>query len=323
MLEYMLLSNSGVFTIINITDPSSPSPVSVLNSTVNSLFTIYDAAYTVIDGSTYALAVSYLHDHVLIINVSNPSLPSLVTYIPDGADYTTLDGPYSIATVKINSSTFALVTAFYDHGVQIIDITDPSDPIPASAITDGNNGYTELAYAYDITTVTIDSSTYALVASIYDRGVQIIDITDPYNPIAASALSDNVDNYTALDSPRSIATVKIDSSTYALVASLSDSGVVQIIDITDPYNPIAASAISDGDDYTELRGAMSITTVKIGSSIFALVASFYDSGVQIIDIIDPYNPIPVYAVSDGVDGYTELGNAHSITAVTIGTSTFA
>ena len=46
------------------------------------------------------------------------------------------------------------------------------------------------------------------------------------------------------------------------------------------------------------------------------------SGVQIIDIIDPYNPIPVYAVSEGVDGYTELTNAHSITAVTIGTSTF-
>ena len=316
-------ANSGVFTIINITDPSSPSLVSVLNSTVNSLFTIYDATYTVIDGSTYALAVSYLHDHVLIINVTNPSLPSLVTYITDGADYTTLDGPYSIATVKIDSSTFALVTAFFDHGVQIIDITDPSDPIPASAITDGNNGYTELGYAYDITTVTINSSTYALVASIYDRGVQIIDITDPYNPIAASALSDNVDNYTALGSPRSIAIVKIDSSTFALVASLSDSGVVQIIDITDPYNPIAASAISDGDDYTELRGAMSITTVKIGSSIFALVASFYDDGVQIIDIIDPYNPLPVYAVSEGVDGYTELTDAHSITAVTIGTSTYA
>ena len=162
------------------------------------------------------------------------------------------------------------------------------------------------------------------MASIYDSdiGVQIIDITDPYNPIAASALSDNVNNYTELDGPRSIAIVKIDSSTYALVASLSDSGV-QIIDITDPYNPIAASAISDGDDYTELSGAISITTVKIGSSIFALVASFFDSGVQIIDIIDPYNPIPVYAVSDGVDGYTELSNVHSITTVTIGTSTYA
>ena len=312
-------SNFGSFTIVNITDPSSPSQVSVLNSTVNSLFTIYDGTYTVIDGSTYALAVSHFHDHVLIINVSNPSAPSLVTYIPDGADYTTLDGPFDIATVKINSSTFALVTAFFDHGVQIIDITDPSNPIAASAITDGNDGYTELDSAYDITTVTINSSTYALVASIYDDGVQIIDITDPYNPIAASALSDNVNN-AKLDGPHSITTVTIDSSTYALVASFTDNGV-QIIDITDPYNPIAASALTD-DDSTKLRGAVYITTVTLGSSTFALVASFHDDGVQIIDIIDPYNPIPAYTVSNGADGYTELNGPRSITAVTIGTSTF-
>ena len=58
-------SNFGSFTIVNITDPSSPSQVSVLNSTVNSLFTIYDGTYTVIDGSTYSLAVSYFHDRVV------------------------------------------------------------------------------------------------------------------------------------------------------------------------------------------------------------------------------------------------------------------
>ena len=60
----------------------------------------------------------------------------------------------------------------------------------------------------------------------------------------------------------------------------------------------------------------------LGSSTFALVASFHDDGVQIIDIIDPYNPIPTYTVSNGADGYTELNGPRSITAVTIGTSTF-
>ena len=79
------------------------------------------------------------------------------------------------------------------------------------------------------------------MASIYDDGVQIIDITDPYNPIAASALSDNVNN-AKLDGPHSITTVTIDSSTYALVASFTDSAM--IIDITDPYNPIPASSLT-------------------------------------------------------------------------------
>ena len=317
--------NSNYFTIINITDPSSPSQVSVLDPTVNSLYTITDAAYTVIDGSTYALAISHFHDRVLIINVSNPSLPSLVTYIPDGADYTTLDGPYSIVTVKIDSSTFALATAFYDHGVQIIDITDPSNPIPASAITDGEDGYTKLRYTYDITTVTINSSTYALVTSFLDHGVQIIDITDPYNPIAASAITNGTDNYTRLGYPYDITAVTINSSTFALVAtfSASDNGI-QIIDITDPYNPIAASAITNGEDgYPNLGGLSGITAVTIGTSIFALVAASNDSTVQIIDITDPYNPTPEFAITNDKDGYAALFGASSITTVTTDSSTFA
>ena len=56
------------FTIVNITDPSSPSQVSVLDPTVNSLFTMTDAAYTVMDGSTYAISISEYDDRVLIIN---------------------------------------------------------------------------------------------------------------------------------------------------------------------------------------------------------------------------------------------------------------
>ena len=50
------VASSDSFTIVNITDPSSPSQVSVLDPTVNNLFTMTDAAYTVIDGSTYAIS---------------------------------------------------------------------------------------------------------------------------------------------------------------------------------------------------------------------------------------------------------------------------
>ena len=121
--------------------------------------------------------------------------------------------PTSIATVTIGSSTYALVTsgstdssdkiAFLpspesdiktrDDGVQIIDITNPNSPTPVSSITDGVDGYTELRGASSITTTTIGSSTYALVASEDDSGVQIIDITDPTDPIALSAATDGQD----------------------------------------------------------------------------------------------------------------------------------
>ena len=53
----------------------------------------------------------------------------------------------------------------------------------------------------------------------------------------------------------------------------TDDGV-QIIDITDPYNPIAASAVFDGiDGYDELDGADDIAITTFNNVIFAVVAS--------------------------------------------------
>ena len=66
----------------------------------------------------------------------------------------------------MDSSTYAFVTSPYNHvfeasGVQIIDITNPYAPTPVSTIVDNAGGYTELDGANFITTITIDSSTYA------------------------------------------------------------------------------------------------------------------------------------------------------------------
>ena len=59
--------------------------------------------------------------------------------------------------------------------MQIIDITDPYNPIPLSTITDNEGGYTALNHAYHITTVTIDSSTYALVTPL-GGGTDVVQI---------------------------------------------------------------------------------------------------------------------------------------------------
>ena len=181
------------------------------------------------------------------------------------------------------------MAAINDDGVQIINITTPSSPIAASAVTDDSD-YPVLDGASSITTATIGSSTYALVASSVDSGVQIIDITDPYSPTPGSNVVDG-SNYPELSFARSITTATIGSSTYALVASEGDHGV-QIIDITNPSSPTPASAVSDDSNYPELRGAYSITTTTIDSSTYALVASSTDDGVQIIDITNPYQSTP-------------------------------
>ena len=319
-----LSSDSGLF-IINITDINSPSLVStVFNGSLSgdtSSFVVPHTTFVSIDGSTYALSAH--SSGVLITNVNNPASPSFVAYVTDGQDgFTRLNSVQSIATTTIGSSTYALAASYFDHGVQIIDITNPYAPTPVSAVTNGQDNFTTLAFALSIATTTIGSSTYALVASSGNNGVQIIDITTPSSPTPASAITDG-SNYTELSGAQSVTTTTIGSSTYALVAASVDNGV-QIINITTPSSPTPASAITDGQgNFTTLSGAQSITTTTIGSSTYALVAAKGDSGVQIINITNPYAPTSASSIIDNSDGFTELEDVSSITTITIGSSIYA
>ena len=227
-------------------------------------------------------------------------------------DFTELNGVFSITTITIDSSTYALVAAINDNGVQIINITTPSNPIAASAVTDGEN-YPELQGPVSITTTTIGSSTYALVASNADHGVQIIDVTNPYQPSPTSILQDG-SNSLELRHPRSITTTTIGSSTYALVTSQIDD-TVSIVNITTPSTPTKASAVSDGSKYKNLDTPFSVITTHIGSSTYALVAAKGDDGVQVIDITNPYAPDDASSPTDGSNGFTKLEDPVSITTI--------
>ena len=108
--------------------------------------------------------------------------------------------------------------------------------------------------------------------------------------------------------------------------------------INDAYaaidNPTATSSFDDGDSdgsggtFDELDGAWSITTVVIGSNTYALVTSYADDGVQIIDITTPGSPTATASFDDGgSDGsggtFDELDYAYGITTVVIGSNTYA
>ena len=301
---YALSTYDNSMLITNVTNPASPSYVAHVVDGQNSFTALYGArsiATTTIGSSTYALVAASVDNGVQIIDITDPSNPVAVSAVSDGqGNFTELSFASSIATTTIGSSTYALVAASTDDGVQIINITTPSNPIAAKSITDGQGGFTTLDNVRHITTATIGSSTYALVASFDDDGVQIIDITDPYTPIAASNVTDGSGGYDELDGAISITIITIDSSTYALVASNSDHGV-QIIDITNPYQPTPVSSISDDvGGYTELAGVNFITTTTIGSLPYAITTSSSDAGVQFINLnylltFESSNSNPAYA----------------------------
>ena len=326
--HYALVSSwedAGV-QIINITDPASPTAVAhVVDGPVYpELLGPFSIATTQIDDSHYALVAARRDHGVQIIDITNPARPTAAAHVIDGSTYPELRAPYSITTTQIGSSHYALVAAGGDSGVQIINITNPTRPSPVADITDDAT-YPELRGAVSITTTTIGSHHYALVAALTDDGVQIINITNPARPSPVADITDSTaadpTDYHVLDGAFSITTTQIGSSHYALVAAANNDGV-QIINITNPASPSAVAGITNGTDYPVLGGAFSITTTQIGSSHYALVAAYDGDGVQIINITDPASPTPVAGITDGAQ-FQSLKDAHNVAVAQIGGTHYA
>ena len=53
--------------------------------------------------------------------------------------------------------------------------------------TDGGGGFDELDGAHGVATFAVNTSTFAIVASVNDYGVQLIDVSDPSAPVAVGA----------------------------------------------------------------------------------------------------------------------------------------
>ncbi|WP_198412987.1 hypothetical protein, partial [Synechococcus sp. UW140] len=350
------VSDDGL-QVVDISTPAAPTAVASITdggtdddgNTFDELTGAISVTTVVIGGSTYALVASLFNGGLQIVDISTPAAPTAVASITDGGTdgdgntFDELDGAKSVTTVVIGGSTYALVAARHDNGLQIIDISTPGTPTAVASITDDGtdgdgNTFDELDGPFSVTTVAIGGSTYALVASYDDNGLQIVDISTPATPTAVASITDDGtdgdgNTFDELDGPFSVTTVAIGGSTYALVASYDDNGL-QIVDISTPATPTAVASITDdgtdgdGNTFDELDGPFSVTTVAIGGSTYALVASYDDNGLQIVDISNPATPTAVASITDGVtDGngntFDEFDGASSVTTVVIGGSTYA
>ena len=210
--------------------------------------------------------------------------------------------------------------------MRVFDLSATSGNPVISAITtisDQNNGFNTLDFASGITTHTISGNTYAFVASNDDNGIQIININDPSSPTATVSITDGAGGFDELQFPTDITTIQIRGVHYALAVGHEDNGI-QIININDPSNPTATASLTDGiGGFNTLGGATGIATAFINGSIYALVASQDDNGIEIIDITDPDNPTATASVRDGVNGFNELEGARHITTIGIDGSTYA
>ena len=174
-------------------------------------------------------------------------------------------------------------------------------------LRDDSAGYRALALATRVSIHTIDSRRYALVPSIFDNGVQVIDITDPTMPSPAGFAFHNVDGMTRLENTEDITAVTIGGKHYALATSgdraLSTSvHGLQIMELktatvsTPLPEPNISSlgdtgSVTDGTGgFTVLGGAAGVAAHTIGGNHYAVVTGYDDDAVTFINVTTPGSP---------------------------------
>ena len=271
------------------------------------------ATFTISSNSTYrgAIVTANTADSVTSVDITNPTAIFEKDVETDGNNsFDELEGPRGVATFTIGSSTYAIVASQTDDGVQMIDISNPAVLVAKDDATDGANGFTELNGAHGVATFTslskvgdlydvdgdgntteLFTPTYAIVTSLADDGVQMIDISNPAAIRALDAETDGANGFTELDAASGVDTFTCGNRTYAIVSSNSDDGI-QLIDITNPTNIVAVTSQSDettvdgvvyNRGFTELDGARHVHMFTTGGVEYAIVTAQADNGIQIVE----------------------------------------
>ena len=166
---------------------------------------------------------------------------------------------------------YAYISAHDDDAIQIIDVSDPVNPIVEWNIVN-NNGTIRLDRPYD----SVINGDYLYVAAFQSDAIQIIDISDPSTPIAAGNFVNN--GTVRLNGARGLA-IQWD---YLYVASYADDAV-QVFDISIPTTLTAVDNLRAANG--RLNGARDI----IVDGDYAYVSARNDDSIQVIDISDPSN----------------------------------
>ena len=229
----------------------------------------------------YAAVIGHLSHSIRIVDVTDPrdlGKPALKGQITDDTS-TLLGGPLDIAHYQTNNRHYAVVASSHEHGIQIVDITNPNSPTAAGKLADTDD--LEMRGADGVALYSVGGRTYAVVTGNSEDGIQIVDITDPHNIFPTGNLEDT--GMLELENPRGVVVHRIGDRYYAVVAASHDDGI-EAVDVTDPYNPVPKGRVGDTTGAVELDGATGVDTFSIGNRHYVVVASSDDHGVQIAEM---------------------------------------
>jgi hypothetical protein len=312
--NYAYIGSYNSFEIIDISDPSNPTHVGVLQGILggdsqSSIYVVGDIAYCSSGGTVYIVDVSdrtnpslissldgssqnvpfgddiyvsgnyaYLSTAV-VLDVSNPAAPALVGSYEGRAPgrKMSVQGHYLYLTG-------GMTPTITSNAITIIDVSTPVTPKLKATLTNGSSSGPLLAGASSVHT----SGNYAYVVSETNDALEIIDVSNPAAPTHKSSLV-NGSGGAMLNGPSSV----FISGTYAYITSVN-SQALEIVDVSNPALPIHKASLVDG------TGGAFINTPK---SIYvwdnyAYIADL-NGVLEIVDISNKTAPVHIGKLTDG------------------------
>jgi hypothetical protein len=212
-----------------------------------------------------------------VVMVPVNSLPVHKGSISNGTGGALLDWPVSVDV----SGNYAYVASAISNALEIIDISDPANPVHISTIEAGSfpSGVAVLG-------------NYAYVINSDPDSLKIIDISDPARPVEKNRTMDPKDNVT-IGGASSIFV----SGNYAYITYGADE-VLEIVNISDAARPVRESRIMHGNG-----GALHKSPYDVyKSGDYAYVVSYGDNALEIVDVSDPVNPVHKGSIVNGEGG---------------------
>ncbi len=273
--EGSAISYVGYFGIFDVSNPANPMPKGSLTTIVN--------IRSLVAVGNYVYAVQSTDNRLVVIDVTDKNDPKVVGTLTDGQGGALLSNPVDITVID----TKAYITSSGSNALEIVDITNPIAPLHLGKLAFSPAG-SSIVYPYSLQV----EGNYAYVTgpSSNSTGViEVVDISNSAAPVRVGALTSG--SGATFVRPVSIA---VKGPIATVVGQQSNS--MQVISLSNPTSPQQVGTILKGSAGASLGNVFDI---EWADDILYIAAN---SGIQLIDVHDGVNPVPLAFLAEGAGG---------------------
>lgn len=184
-----------------------------------------------------------------------------------------------------------------------IDIADPANPIRRATLIDNEGGFDQL---FEPRGLAFKDDLLAIATSNFEKGVTLVDVSNPAFPTVVTTITDGMDGFNELDGTWDVA---FQGDLLAITAFFDHS--LTLADVSDPANPVLLAELKENRGGIDSFNGAQFVTFHEG---ILVVAASIESKLTLFDVTDPRVPQAVSVISSGGSGGLDLGSPSSVTS---------